>query len=99
MFPQAAPGGTGEVLTTPSSIDREIALKAVDQVAFDVVCRDAGVIAAREFANVLDLYALKPADYADQTDVPKEVLSKLLKNLADSDAFWRAFVDTLRMRG
>jgi len=99
MFPQASPGGTGEVYVSPSGIDREIAGNAVKQLDMSAVFRDFGAVAARELANALERYALRAADYKDEPDIPAQVAKMLAAELPKSEAFVRAFRTHLETRG
>lgn len=92
------PSNTADVLSRPTQSDVEIARKAIEQVDLDVVCRDVGAVLAREYANVLERYAFKPADYA-HCEFHKVLAKALVKELPSSEVLARAFQDQLRMRG
>jgi hypothetical protein len=90
---------TADVLSRPSQMDYELATKAIEQVDLDVICRDLGAVTAREYANVLDNYALKPSDYAAMDALHEKLAGKLVQHLKSSESFVRAFQAQLKMRG
>lgn len=90
---------TADVLSRPSQMDYAIATKAIEQVDLDIICRDLGAVAAREYANVLERFALKPSDYANMDGLHETLVGKLVENLKKSEAFVRAFQAQLKMRG
>lgn len=90
---------TADVLSRPSQMDYAIATKAIDQVDLDVICRDLGAVTAREYANVLEQFALKPADYATMDGLHEALAGKLVAYLKGSESFVRAFQAQLKMRG
>lgn len=96
---QVAPGGTAAVLTSPSKIDRELVAQVVKQVPLDAICKDIGAVAAREIANALQQYGLRPADFTDQPDLPAMVAKRIVGRLIRSEEFSRSFTKYLSMRG
>ena len=90
--------GTAQVMTTPSDRDREIAVTYLKELQVEPIVRDLAIIAAREVANVLEANGLRPADYADTTDMPQRVATAVKKKIG-SEYFEAVFRDHLRNRG
>jgi hypothetical protein len=91
---------TGQVLTRPADVHRQQGQRCVDQMNMRPILTDLAAIAAREVANELHAYGLRGADFADAPDLPKEVLKKILAEIAQpSEDFEKAFRAFLRMRG
>ena len=90
---------TADVLSRPTQMDYALAKKAIEQVDLDTICRDLGAVAAREYANVLEQYALKPADFASLDELHETLAGKLVEYLKKSESFVRAFQAQLKMRG
>jgi hypothetical protein len=92
-------GGTGYILTQPTSIDASIARAVAAEVDMDQLAAAAGVVAARVLADALEQRALRPADYSDMPEVCQTMAERLVKLLPKSEAFQKAFYDALRLRG
>jgi len=92
--------GTAQVLMTPSTREKQIATKAVDEeLAVDLIVRDLAIVAAREVANVLERYAMRAADYADTPEMWQNALKKITNALRDREAFASTFQEHLQARG
>ena len=96
---QVAPGGTGAVLTRPSTISLEIAKQAVQAMPLDALYRDFGAVAARVVADELESRALRAADYANLPELPEVVAKRVVGYLIRSEEFSRAFIQALSARG
>lgn len=96
---QTAPGGTGAVLTRPSTISLEIAKQSVQAMPLDALYRDFGAVAARVVADELESRALRAADYANLPELPGIVAKRVVGYLVRSEEFSRAFIQALSARG
>lgn len=95
----AGPAGTGTVLTSPSSIDADIAKMVAKELDLDQVLNDIGVVAARQLADELEKRTLRPADYADIDELAATLARRLARNLEGSEVFARALKKHLNLRG
>lgn len=95
----AGPAGTGTVLTSPSSIDGDIAKMVADEMDLDGIYQDFGSVVARRLADELEKRALKPSDYARIPELLDLVTLRVAKNLKLSEVFARAFLSQLGARG
>jgi hypothetical protein len=89
--------GTAQVLTSPSDDDREAVLEAVNSIDLDPVVRDLATLIVGAVADTLHTMALRPADYADMTDLPKSLVSRLVKVLK-AESGRQAFADTFHAK-
>jgi hypothetical protein len=89
-----------KVMTSPSSISKELVTKIMKEFPLDVVFRDLGVACARELANFIQAHALRPADYAELPDLGEMLSERLMQELGkDPQAFTVALIEHLRLRG
>lgn len=89
-----------KVMTSPSSISKELVTKIMKEFPLDVVFRDLGVACARELANFIEAHALRPADYAELPELGEMLSERLMQELGkDPQAFTTALLDHLRLRG
>lgn len=94
------PVNTGTVLTLPSTISREQALRAAHTCPLDAVFRDLGAVLARELGNELLSANLRPADYAEFGDIIPVLRDRLVRALMADPSKLASSVEThLRMRG
>lgn len=94
------PVSTGVVLTTPSTVQKELAIHAAKECAFRNVQRDLGAVVAREIANEMQAANLRPADYADIVEISTIAQERLVAQLLkDPTEFVRSVAEHLRMRG
>lgn len=94
-----APGGTGAVLTTPSTLSMELAQQVLKAMPLDALYREMGSAAAQHLADELEAKGLRAADYAQLEDLPKVVAKRLVGYLLRSTEFARGFTETLKARG
>ena len=89
-----------KVMTSPSSISKELVTKILSEFPLDNVLRDLGVIVARELANFIEAHALRPADYADLPDLGDVLSERVMQELGKSpEAFTTGLVAQLKLRG
>lgn len=94
------PVSTGVVLTTPSTVQKELAVHIAKECALRNVQRDLGAVVAREIANEMQASNLRPADYADFVEISTIAQERLVAQLLkDPTEFVRSVAEHLRMRG
>ena len=96
---QVAPGGTGAILTQPSALSASLAEEVVKQMPLDAVYRDLGAVAARVVADEMDIKMLRPADFANLSDLPGVVAARIVEHLGKSEEFAASFRRHLKARG
>lgn len=89
--------GTAQVLNCPSDEDRKEVLDAVNSIDLEPVVRDLATLAVSAVANTLHAMALRPADYANMTDLPKSIVSQMAKVL-ESESGRRLFAETFHAK-
>lgn len=91
---------TGQVLTLPSGVTKELAASAIESIDLEPIFRDVGGIVAREIADVLQTMNLRPADYVDLPDMPQMVAARLGAEISTAPpAFIRSLLEQLKLRG
>jgi len=88
------------VMTSPSSVTKELVNKIAKEFPLEGVMRDFGLVVARELANFIEAHALRPADYADLPDLGEALSERLMQELGKNpDTFTQALAAQLRLRG
>lgn len=95
----AGPAGTATVLTSPSSLDGDMAQKLAEEVDLDILVPQIASIAALLFADALSAQSLRPADYASLEQPPVVLSERIAKLIKSSETFSAAFAAQLSMRG
>jgi hypothetical protein len=93
------PGGTGAVLTRPSYLDMEAVTQAVRVMPLDELYRGFGAVAGKVVADQLEEMNLRPADYANLSDLSRMVAKRVVSYLLRSEEFARALKESLARRG
>jgi len=91
---------TAKVMTMPSSATMAMAQRVVEDLPLRPIMRDLGVVCSRVIGDELEARALRPADYADLEELPRELCTLLAKTIAQvPEEFVFALVEHLKMRG
>ena len=91
---------TGNVLTLPSSLTKDMAKELADKLPVNNIIHDLAVIVAKELGNQLTAMSLRPTDYADIKDLPDLMIERLIEELAKKpDLFFKTFKDHISIQG
>jgi hypothetical protein len=91
---------TGQVLTIPSTLTKDMAKELVDRLPMDRLLHDLAVIAAGEVGDLLAAKSLRPSDYCGVKVIPDTIVEHLIEVLAKKpDVFFKVFDDSLKLKG
>lgn len=100
VFKTEAATTTGNVLTLPSSLTKDMAKGLVDKLPVENIVHGVAVMLAKEVGNQLTAMSLRPADYMDLKDLPDSLVERLIEELAKKpDLFFNTFKEHLQIQG
>lgn len=94
--------GTAQVLAAPTDSDRKTAKALLKTVPQGPIVRDLAIVCAREVANVFEQHGMRPADFADMSDLSTKVQLLLKEALASDEGqalFEAKLREYVRLRG
>ena len=95
----AAPAGTGAVLTSPSQLSFALVSQVVREMPMDSLFFQIGKLAARQLADQLERQGLKASDYAGVPELAQITAKRITSRLHASEQFAVGLVEGLMQRG
>jgi hypothetical protein len=91
---------TGQVLITPSSINKMLARNIAKELPLVPVFKDLGAVVARVLGDELLARGMRPADYADLDEMPEMLAQMVAQELSRiPEEFISSLMIHLKMKG